>query len=1403
MTRTMQKRISRTSPVKRLLRPALTAAALGAGFLALTAAAPAARADGVVYQQHTVNAGVLVLTTDPAPFLFYVLNKRPDVRPAELTFVNPLAPAAATPDTAAYWEVSLSNVSESELARYDILYLLADHPPYSPAINEKLRRFVDGGGQLVVEYGAASAPVQGLFIGSKAVSQTTAPVAFPTTGAAAVLQPILAQPFLFTGTDLTNLGGAALALGPSTTDLVHQSEFSVFSPALVTTNGPAVSTTQIGAGQVIVSALNFGPAIGATNLPASAPTAGLKLLANIAASAEAHPNGSRTSHGNSSGRGLASFSPAWQAPVSSSGTVSAPGGAAVWGNFVFVTDAAGTLHAYDAYPSENLTGTANTDGKEQVTGVSQYPNTSYDEIWNTASASPALGAGASAPIVAAVSGTNYVFVEKPDGSVVGFNAVTGTAFSPALMPPAVPPPPATYTVQSYPAGGVTNAPAPTYYDGRLYAGQANGSLAVYNLTMPGVMYFVPLNPTPPTGASEPVTGPPSVGLISGGDANVLIAMVPTPYNMYTVLLGARNEPLKPFSVGGTLNGYSINRTGRYDVANLFAETAFPAPQLYDADGVNQNIPLSLPLPNAQDPLFTTSLVGSFFTDWNMNFTFAAGTNAGMTNPVNLNFISALSYGEVNGPATPASAMSAPALDRRGDAYYTETISSGSNVNSYVVGVATAPLHSYVHLKFRFRLPTAADGANWNYMDADSVNYTGLVGYTFSGPPVADDQGNVYAVATKPAATVGGNPTATVLCFRGNQSVSAVLPTPSSVDLTTTTVSQPDEGGSTEDNSIFRGPDTNIGAANATYGQFIGTPTTLTFYNFGKRGSTFSQIAGSLTEPQPVTATDTLGSGTKTQLLMRTNLAWYVQPFSVQGTITGLSRVGTSLFFSDGVSLFRLSANPAVGSGRVVTAAPVGAPLGTSGSGLGAVGAPPSAGGSVLVVSGTAGIAALTRQVTVVADSGRVIGVDGDGGAVWAVDATSQTDPASGATTKVAFSHPSSLSQFAPNDYLAADPGANRCVRFDPGGAAHWELTRFSDDLYGILASGQPLTLSQPSSVVSRIVPDTDTNNPGGSYNYYLVADSGNNRIVEICDRVNAAGGIFTSNLATEVTLSHVLTWATHTGDRDGRAYRYGSAAYYPNPSPLTGKAPYSIAATVANTQIGPLAAPGKLGPVSSDAPGGSIAVFNPPATPQKYSAGPTADLAYVAAGFQTYDGTAYKAYSVRNPRFLQLYTPPVSAGAVAPNANVAAFDFLYADDNGAFDLTYDTPRKAFVAGPDRLRFISTDYKAMSQTAFGVGGTVSRGNRAFVPVSVQALSTDSQGAGLPTTRRYLITQGTGQGELGSPVGGRLGGEVFEVDAAGTSTTGTNSGVGGFSGGQTLAHPGFTGPLLQPGGALRLP
>jgi hypothetical protein len=481
-----------------------------------------------------------------------------------------------------------------------------------------------------------------------------------------------------------------------------------------------------------------------------------------------------------------------------------------------------------------------------------------------------------------------------------------------------------------------------------------------------------------------------------------------------------------------------------------------------------------------------------------------------------------------------------------------------------------------------------------------------------------------------------------------------------------------------------------------------------------------------------------------------------------------------------------------------------------------VSAAPSAGGGAMIVNGSGGIAAFNQQLTLVADNNRILEVDADGNAVWSADATTRTLGSGAATqvSKVDFGHPTSLSQFAPNDYLVADTGNNRCVRFDRAGNVLWELTRFNDP-NGLMAPGQPSSLSEPTSVEINTLADplvalTYTDGGGltqkGSRRHYLVADSGNDRILEVTDYVDASGqnvlykdasnNLFSTNPTGVYTpQDHILTWESHTADVAGRRYRYTGATYF---SLTVGQ--IAVAALVTNTRIGKLSATGQLAPAGADSRGGSIVRFNLPATSMPFNLIlPTTpnDLAEVLNTFSVAAGANAGSYQVRNPRFLRVFTAP----QLAP----APYTFLYADDNGAFDLT--VTGGALVS--KGLAFTALDYGLMPSLTTVVPPATPKPDRAvFVPTCVQRINSDN--SLLP---RYLITQSYGQSELGTPgttPAPKIGGEIFEVDvdqttasAPVTTPVGGFGSVGGFGPGATLSRPGATSPLTQPTYAIRTP
>ena len=165
------------------------------------------------------------------------------------------------------------------------------------------------------------------------------------------------------------------------------------------------------------------------------------------------------------------------------------------------------------------------------------------------------------------------------------------------------------------------------------------------------------------------------------------------------------------------------------------------------------------------------------------------------------------------------------------------------------------------------------------------------------------------------------------------------------------------------------------------------------------------------------------------------------------------------------------------------------------------------------------------------------------------------------TTSLELNRPSSVYELTANDYLVADTGNNRCVRFDRGAKVIWELTKFyQDSANPLLRPGEPDTLNQPTSVQVRSYTDSS----GNTIVQYLVADTGNFRIVEISD-------VYDSKF--NLIKNHVLSWVSHTHDIQGREYRYAGAGYYSvyyKDADGTARNHYFVAALVTNKRIAPV-----------------------------------------------------------------------------------------------------------------------------------------------------------------------------------------------------------------------------------------
>ena len=505
----MKQRFNIKNSVSRAALVLVAGASLLAGY-----AAPA-HAQATFYASTRRQVKACVLTFDPnlhpkyqsapVPFLFYVMDSRPDLKPGGWDIINPLAPstitgevynrwkgrAAADPafqggtaesqsfrlngpltkNMGAYWEFNLDKGSDDDIKQFDIALLsFSNNFAFNQAERERLRRFVDGGGTLWIENenGSTVSPNAPLFFNYTATS--SGPANLPSQQH----HPLFSFPNTFSAGEVYSLmNGGAAAFKPNVRG--HKSDAAYLSP-LVYAGGPgtnmALSAGDYGAGHLVISsapiAVNaanaggfgvYGANSGAVsgNVLQLASVNCLRFAYNVLAWTTASPtqggNTRRTfSTGERVGTGLGIK---WYAPTP--GTL-ATGSPVIFKGVVFWGDSAGILHAYDRDPIQVLYGNSTDDGIPDFAF-----GTPYDEIWH----SDKLGARLSTPTV--VSGRDSSGAPYDRVAVMNNNGIT-YLFDAFPNNPLNPPSPITVK-------GPTNLPiqntlfplpAPAYSEGVLF-----------------------------------------------------------------------------------------------------------------------------------------------------------------------------------------------------------------------------------------------------------------------------------------------------------------------------------------------------------------------------------------------------------------------------------------------------------------------------------------------------------------------------------------------------------------------------------------------------------------------------------------------------------------------------------------------------------------------------------------------------------------------------------------------------------------------------------------------------------------------------------------------------------------------------------------------------------------------
>lgn len=418
---------------------AYAALVVAAGVITGSGVRPRADTYSYASQRRQIKAGVLVVGSigsaeNSVPHLFYILDRRTDMKPAGWEFVNPLAPGTLsgeayarwkartqnfpntdpafdntkpefakfhigsplTKDMGAYWEVSLDNASVSDLRQFDVLlmaYANAPNGALNPTQREKLRSFVDSGGTLWLENeGQLQLNANNPFVVDVVFNPAPAGSAY----LASRLHSLVNFPMRISPTEVANLSAdtnLSTHAGRSTLFV----EPNLMSPVLLQGGQALLSAGEYGAGHLVVSSAaiasgvnnyaglaqvpgegrNSG-AICGQNLFAARPT-DLKLAYNIAAWTSTVPTaGVNARRANATKENLgAALSRKWSTiPNQNPGNEGS--GAVIHKGVIFYVDSNKILHAYDASPGTDLDGDLNPDD-----GIVDFINgTPYDEIWN-------------------------------------------------------------------------------------------------------------------------------------------------------------------------------------------------------------------------------------------------------------------------------------------------------------------------------------------------------------------------------------------------------------------------------------------------------------------------------------------------------------------------------------------------------------------------------------------------------------------------------------------------------------------------------------------------------------------------------------------------------------------------------------------------------------------------------------------------------------------------------------------------------------------------------------------------------------------------------------------------------------------------------------------------------------
>jgi hypothetical protein len=477
--------------------------------IALAAAAYIASPVGAyVYagKRKKINCGILVVPGAAQPLgvgttsgnvgdLFYLLDRREDLKPAGWSLENPLAPGSPSTGLGKnypnYWKIDLSAVRS--LSRMHLLYLPASGSVrLSEENREKLRQFVDGGGVLWIDNtGGSGARLD--FEDTFFIVDFEFQQASGTDVVASRHHPLLTLPFWLTEQDVAYLGAnagtsvckpgydPAQAVWGGTQPLNFDVLYPVVMNQPLTGNAmPSVAANHYGSGRVVATA-NFVGRGCYQYPPFDSPS--IKFAFNVMAWASSwtHLRKDPRHSGNSIDTvGGTKLLEMWSLPLRSSPANKIESAPVLYKNVAFYS-AGSRLFALDVMPQEDLDQDGNPD--DGMLGLAGMENKGQDIIWIWDD-----------PDGAALSAPSIVTAQDPCVPNVTFEAVlVMSAAGKVHMLYAFPTDPGdpmgrrlygqTSPVLSAPwdLGAPVTAPSPPLYqNGWLYAVSGQGRLHAYN-----------------------------------------------------------------------------------------------------------------------------------------------------------------------------------------------------------------------------------------------------------------------------------------------------------------------------------------------------------------------------------------------------------------------------------------------------------------------------------------------------------------------------------------------------------------------------------------------------------------------------------------------------------------------------------------------------------------------------------------------------------------------------------------------------------------------------------------------------------------------------------------------------------------------------------------------------------